>query len=289
MPFDLSTATPMQQQTMPQSLTGEDFLKTIPPAAATLVKKYANGELAVTPQMTRTPQGVQLLTAITQYDPTFDATNYQKRQQTATAFAKGKQADAIRGANQALYHMGNLYQKTEDLNNTNILPAVVNPIVNYVEEKGLGDTRQGKYRQSAQAVASELRRVFSGAGGGSLAELTKWEEGFDPNAGEAQQKAHIQNGVDLLRGALGALNNQYQEGMGLNKNVNDLLSPEARKVYESLQLNQNPNAKTTKTPAQKLGNALVAPVKITNDAEYEKLSPGQSFIGPDNVTRTKPR
>ena len=287
MPFDLSTATPMQQQAMPQTLTGEDYLKTLPPATASLIKKYANGELAITPQMTRTPQGAQLLGAISQYDPTYDATNYQKRQQTATAFAKGKQADAIRGANQALYHMGNLYNRTEDLNNTNILPAIVNPVVNYVEEKGLGDTRQGKYRQSAQAVASELRRVFAGSGGGSLAELTKWEQGFDPNAGEAQQKAHIQNGVDLLRGALGALNQQYHEGMGLNKNVNDLLSPEARHVYESLQLNENPNVKPT--AGQKLGTALVTPVKITNDAEYNKLAPGSLFIGPDNVQRTKPR
>jgi len=277
MPFDLSTAQPVQQNN--QNLTGEDFLKTLPPSAAAIVKKAANGELAITPQMMRSPQGAQLLGAVTQYDPTFDATNYQKRQQTATAFAKGKQADAIRGANQALYHMGNLYNRTEELNNTNVLPAVINPIVNYVEEKALGDVRQGKYRQSAQAVASELRRVFSGAGGGSLAELTKWEQGFDPNAGEAQQKTHIQNGVDLLRGALGALNEQYHQGMGLNKNVNDLLSPEARHVYESLQLNQNPNlpatkAPATRTPGQRLGDALNTKIpQGISPQEWAAMSP----------------
>ena len=272
MPFDLSTAQPVQQNN--QNLTGEDFLKTLPPSAAAIVKKAANGELAITPQMMRSPQGAQLLGAVTQYDPTFDATNYQKRQQTATAFAKGKQADAIRGANQALYHMGNLYNRTEDLNNTNVLPGIVNPVVNYVEEKGLGDTRQGRYRQSAQAVASELRRVFSGAGGGSLAELNKWEQGFDPNAGESQQKSYIQNGVDLLRGALGALNEQYHQGMGLNKNVNDLLSPEARHVYESLQLNQNPNVSVKKTPSQKMGDALNADIpKGVTPQEWAAMSP----------------
>lgn len=287
MPFDLSTATPMQQQPMPQSLTGEDYLKTVSPTAATLIKKYASGELPVTAQMVRTPAGQQLLGAITQYDPTFDATNYQKRQQVASAFAKGPQSNAIRGANQALYHMGNLYQRTEDLNNTGILPAIVNPVVNYIEEKGFGTSKQGQYRQSAQAVASELRKVFAGSGGGNLQELNKWESSFDPNASEEQQKAYIQNGVDLLHGALGALNEQYQKGMGLNKNVNDLLSPESRHVYESLQLNKNPNLKPT--AGQKLGTALVTPVKITNDAEYNKLAPGSLFVGPDNVQRTKPR
>ena len=286
MPFDLSTASPVTQQNYSQSLTGEDYLKTLPVGTANLIRKYANGELAVTPQITRTPAGQQLLGAITQYDPSFDATNYQKRQQTATAFAKGKQADAIRGANQALYHMGNLYQRTEDLNNLNVLPGVLNAPINLIEEKGFGDTRQGKYRQSAQAVASELRRVFAASGGGNLAELNKWEESFNPNAGENQQKDYIQNGVDLLRGALKSLESQYQAGMGLNKNMNDLLSPEARQVYEKLQAGQNPNVK--KTTAQKQGDLLAQPKNITNDAEYNLLPSGTTFVDPNGVTRVKP-
>ena len=151
MPFDLSTATPATQQMQTQP-TGEDYLKTISPTAGNLIKKYASGELPISTQMVRTPAGQQLLGAITQYDPTFDYTNPQKRQQTAIAFAKGKQGDAIRAANQTLYHMGNLYQRTEDLNNLNILPGVLNAPINYIEEKGFGDSRQGKYRQSSQAV-----------------------------------------------------------------------------------------------------------------------------------------
>jgi hypothetical protein len=254
MPFDLSTAQPAQQ-TMPQNLTGDDFLKTIPPSAATLVKKYATGELAVTPQMTRTPQGVQLLTAITQYDPKFDATNYQKRQQTANAFAKGPQGNAVRGANQALYHMGRLYQNIENLNNFNGIATPLNAPVNYLE-KTFGDPRQGQFKQTVHAVGSELRRVFAGAGGGSLTELKQWEDAFPENASKEQQKAYLMNGVELLHGGLDALNQQYQQGMGLNKNVNDLLAPSSRKVYESLMIGENPNVK--QTPAQKMGNALKA-------------------------------
>jgi hypothetical protein len=256
MPFDLSTAQPAQQ-TMPQNLTGDDFLKTIPPSAATLVKKYATGELAVTPQMTRTPQGVQLLTAITQYDPTFDATNYQKRQQTANAFAKGPQGNAVRGANQALYHMGRLYENIENLDNFGGIATPLNAPINYIQ-KTFGDPRQEQYKQTVQAVGSELRRVFAGAGGGSLAELKDWKEAFDPNASKEQQKAYLMNGVELLHGGLNALNQQYQQGMGLNKNVNDLLAPSSRKVYESLMIGENPNVKTKQTPAQKMGSALKA-------------------------------
>lgn len=267
-------------------LTGDQFLNTLPPNVQPLIKKYANGELALTPQMTRTPAGASLLQAVTQYDPTFDATNYQKRQQTATAFSKGVQGNAIRAANQTLYHMGNLYQKTEDLNNLDILPGLLNAPINYIQQKGFGDPRQGQYKQSAQAVASELRKVFAGQGGGSLQELKDWEKSFDPNAGETQQKAYIQNGVDLLRGALQSLESQYQSGMGLNKNMGDLLTPEAREVYAKLQAGENPNVK--KTTAQKQGQILAQPKQVNNDAEYNLLPSGSTFIGPDKITRIKP-
>jgi hypothetical protein len=267
-------------------LTGDQFLNTLPPTVQPLIKKYANGELALTPQMTRTPAGASLLQAVTQYDPTFDATNYQKRQQTATAFSKGVQGNAIRAANQTLYHMGNLYQRTEDLNNLDILPGLLNAPINYIQQKGFGDPRQGSYKQSAQAVASELRKVFAGTGGGSLQELKDWEKSFDPNAGETQQKAYIQNGVDLLRGALQSLESQYQSGMGLNKNMGDLLTPEAREVYAKLQVGENPNVK--KTTAQKQGAILAQPKQVNNDAEYNLLPSGSTFIGPDKITRIKP-
>ena len=289
MPFDLSTASPVQQS-MPVQLTGEDYLKTLNPAAATLIKKYASGELPVTGQMVRTPAGQQLLGAITQYDPSFDATNYQKRQQTANAFAKGMQGNAVRGANQALYHMGRLYNNIDKLDNFGGIATPLNAVVNPVEEF-FGDPRQGQFKQTVQAVGSELRRVFAGAGGGSLAELKQWEDAFPVNASKEQQKAYLMNGVELLHGGLDALNQQYQAGMGLNRNVTDLLSPSARQVYNKLQAGENPNVKpaATKTPQQKMANALTQPAKINSDEEYNALPAGATFVGPDGVTRTKPR
>jgi hypothetical protein len=285
MPFDLSTAVPSAQPNVTQNITGEDFLKTLSPNVQPLIKKYANGELALTPQMTRTPAGASLLQAVTQYDPTFDATNFQKRQQTANAFAKGPQGNAVRGANQALYHMGRLYQNIENLDNFGGIATPLNAPVNFVE-KTFGDPRQGEFKQTVHAVGSELRRVFAGAGGGSLQELKDWESSFPVNASKEQQKAYLMNGVELLHGGLDALNQQYQQGMGLNKNVNDLLAPTSRNVYEKLQVGENPNVK--KTTAQKQGAILAQPTKISNDAEYNLLPSGSTFLDPNGVTRTKP-
>ena len=273
------------QNTTRDQLTGDQFLNTLPTNVQPLIKKYANGELSLTPQMTRTPAGASLLQAVTQYDPTFDATNFQKRQQTANAFAKGPQGNAVRGANQALYHMGRLYQNIENLDNFNGIATPLNAPVNLLE-KTFGDPRQGQFEQSVHAVGSELRRVFAGAGGGSLKELQDWENTLPLNASKEQQKAYLMNGVELLHGGLDALNNQYQQGMGLNKNVNDLLAPSSRAVYEKLQLGQNPNVK--KTTAQKQGEILAQPKAITSDAEYDALPSGSTFVDPNGVTRTKP-
>jgi hypothetical protein len=74
--------------------------------------------------------------------------------------------------------------------------------------------------------------------------------------------------------------------MGLNKNIGDLLSPEARNVYTKLQAGENPSVK--KTTAQKQGEILAQPKKISNDAEYNLLPSGSTFVDPNGVTRTKP-
>lgn len=233
------------------------------------------------PTVGKTPLSKQAMTQLfeitTNVDPTYDATNFQKRQQTATAFAKGKQADAVRGANQALYHMGNLYKNMEELNNFGGIATPLNKVVNPVEEF-FGDPRPGKFRQTAQAVASELRRVFAGAGGGSLSELNKWEESLPVNASESQQKAYILNGLDLLKGGLDALNSQYQAGMGLNRDVSDLLDPKARKVFNKLQLGQSPYEKPVpQTKAQKQGAILKqssgSPPAGVSQAEWDAMTP----------------
>ena len=89
-----------------------------------------------------------------------------------------------------------------------------------------------------------------------------------------------------MRGALKSLESQYQSGMGLNKNIGDLLSPEARNVYTKLQAGESPNVK--KTTAQKQGDILAQPNKISNDAEYNSLPSGSTFIDPNGITRVKP-
>lgn len=223
-------------------LTGDDFLKTLPQGRATLIRMINDGNVQVTPQLLTKNPG--LLAQTGQAFPDFDQKDYNSRYQTAVAFNKGKQADAVRAANQAIYHMGGLNEAIGSLNNFNGVASPLNYIVNPVE-KAFGDTRQGVFEQKAQAVASELRKVFGGSGGGSLAELEEWRKSLPVNASQEQQKAYLKSGVDLLNGAVSALQNQYEKGMGKAAAGRSLLSPESQKTLDVI----NGKPSTTQPPA----------------------------------------
>jgi hypothetical protein len=284
-PWEMNWDSNQQQPSVPLSpqvseSANKDYFESLPTHVKPMVNAVLENRIPLAGKAPLDKKSMtQLFDIVSNVDPTYDATNFQKRQQTANAFAKGPQANAVRGVNQTLYHMGKLYGNIEDLGNFGGLATPLNAIVNPTEEF-FGDPRQGKFRQTAQAVASELRRVFAGSGGGSLAELNKWESSMPENASQDQQKAYIQNGIDLLQGGLGALNQQYQAGMGLNRNVTDLLDPKARVILNKLQSGENPNALVTKahqvkkTPGQKMGDALTANIpQGISPQEWAAMSP----------------
>lgn len=220
---------------MQQLPTGEEYLNLLPPTSRNLIRKFSAGQLAITPRTAMTEEGQKMIASVAQFDPEFDASDYGKRYRTAVNFAGGTQGNLVRAANQTLYHMGTLYKNIDELNNidTPVLQLLNKPI-NYIAEKAFSDSRQNKLKQTTQAVASELRKVFAGTGVGSLTELEEWKKTFPANATEEQQKEYLINGVELLRGGIEALNKQYQAGMGQSRTVLDLLSPSSRKVYDAL-------------------------------------------------------
>lgn len=226
-------------------LTGEDFLKTLPPGIAENVKGVAEGRIGLTNFSTKGGHRERMLELVGQYEPGFDTTAWKRRNETATAFAKGKQGDAVRSVNQTISHAGSLAEAIDSLNNMGGMGTMLNPLVNAAQERS-GDSRQGVFRQRAQAVSSELRKVFSGTGGGSLTELEKWESSLPPNASKDQQKAYLKSGLELLNGAVNALDDQYKRGMGPNASVMDLISPKAKATLAKLRGEKGSAAGETK-------------------------------------------
>jgi hypothetical protein len=76
--------------------SGEDFLRTLPPARAAQIRAIANGDLPLpTGRAAASGPGQFLAQQVLQYDPTASTINLQTRQATRKAFTSGTQGQSI--------------------------------------------------------------------------------------------------------------------------------------------------------------------------------------------------
>lgn len=223
----------------PVQTTGEEFLKSLPPEKAQVLRQYGEGKLPLSARGAGNVPYTNLLQAITRAYPDFDITDTNKRNRTAIAFSVGPESEKVRMINQLLSHAGDLSRDIPKLGNFNGVLTPINKPINALQEY-FGDTRQGMVRGDIYPVAEEMKKIAAGAGGGSLEELRGWKEalagpGMDVNASEEQQKAYLGNLLSKLYGSLGSLNEKYKAGMGHTKDITDLLDPHAKAVLQSFQ------------------------------------------------------
>src|SRR6185312_12834307 len=82
--------------TGPENMHGAEYLAALPSSRASLVRGYADGRIAFPGSFSlRSPYWQKMVADITQYDPTFDAVNYNSRSATRKDFTSGKSAQAI--------------------------------------------------------------------------------------------------------------------------------------------------------------------------------------------------
>lgn len=99
-------------------------------------------------------------------------------------------------------------------------------------QSGTGDPRVNKFQVAANAVADEAARLFAGSGS-ALADREKLASMFDPNMSPAQLKAGTAQLAELVEGKLGGLQTQLDQGLGIGSRNIQVVSPEARKLFDS--------------------------------------------------------
>lgn len=211
----------------PGSPAGIDLSK-VPPGILQQATAMANGDMAL--PMTRNGKLNPIAALAFQINPNLKQTDYVQKQATVKDFApNGIDGQKVKQVNQALHHAGLLLDTIGDLNNFDVAPGIINPIKNTLGPMLSGaDVAPGVYKQTADALSLEVRKVYAGAGGGTEGELRDWQASFNPNAGPTQQRAYLKRGMDLLRGGIQALQSSYSRGMGPSANFGNLLDDNAR-------------------------------------------------------------
>lgn len=211
--------------------TGDAYLHSLDQQTAAQVKALADGRMAFpTGTALKSPYWQGMLGAVSQYDPSFDAINYNARSGTRKGFTSGKEAQTVNSLNTVAEHLGTLSDYADQLNNTS-LPAW-NRLKNYAAQE-TGDPRIARFNTAKKAAADEVAKVWRSTGG-SEADIQENLKNLDGAQSPEQLHAAIGTLVQLIGGKLSALQDQYAQGMGTAQNAKPLVSPEAQQAYQKV-------------------------------------------------------
>lgn len=216
------------------TLTGEEYLKTVPADVAAKARMLIDGRMPwPTAGALRSPQMQAILSAAVQADPTLDAANSKTRVATRVNFTSGKARQNITAINTALHHIHSLAKAAEQLDNFEYPAAFLNSPTNAALD-WMGDKRMPSFREKRNAVASELTRVFRGTGG-NVHDIQEWEKTINEAQSPEQLRGVIGGAFELLTGRLKAMNDEYAAGMGRSSDEYQFLTPDNAKYYKQLE------------------------------------------------------
>ncbi len=232
-----------------QGLTGAALLQALPKQEADQIKALAEGRMAFPAGFAlKSPYWQDKITKVSQYDPNFDAINYNARSQTRQDFTKGKSADNVTALNTAIQHLGKLSDAYDALGNSS-MPAY-NAAANWIGNAVGNSDVQKNYAAVATdsaAVSHELAKVFRQTGM-SEGEIKDWENKISTSASPAQSKQVIQSALDLMGGRLEALGSRYNQGMGTSEQPYQLLNPQAKQTWAKLAPGSIPDVNNLSAP-----------------------------------------
>jgi hypothetical protein len=220
---------------LPDAGQQEAFLAQLDPGTAKLVQDIANYKMDITKVTSlRGNERRMIAQLVSQYDPTFDMTQYTTRAAMRKQATSGTIGQNIQALNLSLQHLGGLEGEIQNLGNSGIVP------LNFVKNKWremMGDPAISKFRQNSMAVATEVAKVFRGVGAMSEREIQDWMGNFSENASPEQSQGAIDKARELLAARLDTINSQYRAAMGkpmdfsvLTKHTIDTLTPEAKRI-----------------------------------------------------------
>jgi hypothetical protein len=187
-------------------LHGDDFLKTLPRAQSDQIKALADGRLQFpTGQALRTPYWQNMVSQVAQYDPSFDAINYNARSATRKAFTSGAESKSINALNTVMGHLDELDKAAKDLNNSGFTlwnEYVSNPVAGAFSPEFKG--RLNKFNLTKQAVVDEMEKAYRGSSG-AQGGIEAWKKTLSSADSYQALRSSIQQGVKLYEAAIDQL------------------------------------------------------------------------------------
>jgi len=263
--IDGSSASTAYSNSATAMLHGDDFLKTIPPALADQVKAYASGKMPLpTGYALKSPYFQKMMQMVTQYDPSFDAVNYNARAKTRADFTSGKSAQSINALNTVIGHLESLSTAADNLNNSSF--PVWNKVAN-AYENATGDPRIKTFDTTKKAVVDELTRVWRGSGG-SEGDIKTWSDQINSANSPDQLHSVIGQIGDLLESKINSLAETYKQGMGTTADPIEFVTKKSQAALDKMRGAPSDNGSGDNSSAPDLSK-MPAPKGISPDVWAE--------------------
>jgi hypothetical protein len=218
------------------TLKGDDYLKQLPPQIGTQVKALAEGRMQFPGGFAlKSPYWQQMISHVSNYDPNFDAVNYNARAKTRADYTSGKTSQNIKSIETALNTLAQAKDASDSIGGVDNA-SVLNTPLNLAYSKFLGaegSPELNTYNTLAKTAADETTRAVVGAGGTGADRQTR-EEQFGVGQAPKARNASLTTAAQELAARLDPVANMYNQGMGTTKGGIDLLSPQAQAAYYKL-------------------------------------------------------
>lgn len=219
-----------------------DPLAGLDPGTANIVRNIAAYKMPLPSGFAlKTPYWQNILGRVSLLDPDFDASQYNTKLALRKGFTSGKQSQNILGLNTAVGHINSLVNAFAALNNSSYESAnqAENLMAKYLPITPGLKKRQGDITSADakfNAVKGELAAIFKQSGATDQ-EIKSWNDTItSKNVASStpdQQKAFVNSTLELMGSRLGALNSQYEMGMGKPKDFR-MLSDKSREILGKL-------------------------------------------------------
>lgn len=172
------------------------------------------------------PEGQAIMSRVMQINPTYSAMDFKTQQATLQEFEKGKAANQVRSFNVGLAHLDTLQAAADAMNNKDT--QLFNKAANIFKTQ-TGSPVVNNFNAVKEVVGNEIVKAIVGTGGG-VGDREKAQKTVDAANSPAQLSGVIGQYKELMKGQLGGLKQQYEQGTG-RKDFNRFLSQEALAVF----------------------------------------------------------
>lgn len=208
------TPTPTQPvdltQVDPKTGRREEWLKAQSPDVQAYIKKIADYE--IDPRTTSIKGGhrEQVMSAVAQYDPTYDQNSFGSRAKAIKDFATGTQGNAIRSFDVATDHLDTLQKYADALKNGDV--RAINAIRQQWQTQ-TGSPLPTNVQAVAPIVGAEVSKAIIGSNN-ALADREELRKPLNGAGSPEQLSGAIQGYKALMAGQLRGLKKQYEDTTG---------------------------------------------------------------------------